>query len=345
MKAMLLAAGFGTRFRPVTHEIPKPMLPLCNRPLIGWTVDALVASGINEFVVNLHHIPDPIEAYLTATYGAACSFTFSREEEILGTGGGIRRVRHLLESEPVFFVANADTLQWPPVGEAVRALETQHAIASLVLRRPPQGDRYTAVYAAAGRVTGIGSGAGEALMFSGAHAISSRIFEHLPDRDFSGITEDVYIPLIRNWRESIAAVIHEGLWFDIGTPARFVEASHAVRRAVLDGSIPVPGGSRIEASPALIVADGAVVSDGTRDSVVGGSSRIAPDAEVDRSIVFERATVGAGCRVRDSIVANDVILPPGTTVEGTLVCRRLDDPDYPANARVSGGLVFVPISA
>lgn len=345
MKAMLLAAGFGTRFRPVTHEIPKPMLPLCNRPLIGWAVDALVAGGISDFIVNLHHLPDPIEAYLTATYGASCSFTFSREEEILGTGGGIRRVRHLLEMEPVFFVVNADTVQWPPVGEAVHALDVQRAIASLVLRHPPQGDRYTAVYAAAGRVSGIGSGAGEALMFSGAHAISSRIFNHLPDREFSGITEDVYIPLLRNGREPIAAVVHDGLWFDIGTPARFVEASHAVRRAILDGSVPLPGGSRIEISPALIVADGAVVSDGTHESVVGGSSQIAPDAKVDRSILFDRATVGARCRVRDSIVANDVDLPPGTTVEGMLVCSRLGDPDLPADARISGDLVFVPISA
>ncbi|MHB0970657.1 MAG: nucleotidyltransferase family protein [Thermoanaerobaculia bacterium] len=345
MKAMLLAAGFGTRFRPVTHETPKPMLPLCNRPLIGWAVDALVAAGISDFVVNLHHLPEPIEAYLNATYGASCSFAYSREEEILGTGGGIRRVRHLLENEPVFFVANADTVQWPPVGEAVRALESDRAIACMVLRHPPQGDRYTAVYATAGRVDGIGDGQGEVLMFSGAHALSSRIFRHLPDRDFSSITEDVYMPLLRAGSERIAAVLHDGLWFDIGTPARYVQASDVVRRAILEGAIATPGGSRSDAASSSIVADDAVPSSGTRESVLGAASRVEESANVEGSILFERACVGAGCSVRNCVIANDVDLPPQTAIEDLLVCRRISETDYPGNARVEGDFVFVPISA
>lgn len=345
MKAMLLAAGFGTRFRPVTHETPKPMLPLCNRPLIGWAVEALVAAGVNDFVVNLHHLPDPIEAYLNATYGASCSFAYSREEEILGTGGGIRRVRHLLENEPVFFVANADTVQWPPVGEAVRALESQRAIACMVLRHPPQGDRYTAVYAAGGCVDGIGSGIGEELMFSGGHALSTRIFRHLPDRDFSSITEDVYMPLLRDGRERIAAVLHDGLWFDIGTPARYVQASDVVRRAILEGAIATPGGSRTDAASSSLVAEDAVPSSDTRESVLGAASRVEGSATVEGSILFERAIVGPGCNVRNSVIASDVTLPPQTAVDGLLVCRRVGEADYPANARVEGDLVFVPISA
>ena len=61
MKAMILAAGYGTRLRPVTYTMPKPIVPLAGRPLMGWAVEALLAAGISDFVVNLHHLPEPIE--------------------------------------------------------------------------------------------------------------------------------------------------------------------------------------------------------------------------------------------------------------------------------------------
>src|SRR5690349_20276676 len=100
MKGMILAAGFGTRLRPLTYAMPKPMVPLCGKPLIGWAVDNFLKAGIDDIVVNLHHLPEQIERYLTDAYGRRATFFFSREEdEILGTGGGLRRVRTQLENE------------------------------------------------------------------------------------------------------------------------------------------------------------------------------------------------------------------------------------------------------
>ena len=107
---MLLAAGFGTRLRPLTCLLPKPMLPLCNKPLIGWIVEHAIAAGVNDFIVNTHHLPRAIEDYLPAAFANA-SFIFSLEnDEILGTGGALRRVRPLLESDDDFFLANGDTI-------------------------------------------------------------------------------------------------------------------------------------------------------------------------------------------------------------------------------------------
>src|SRR5882757_5860307 len=114
MKAMILAAGLGTRLRPVTYSIPKAMVPLCGRPLIGWAVESLFRAGIRDFIVNLHHLPEPIERFLHDRYGGESRFEFSYEPEILGTGGGVRKVRALLESNPEFFLVNGDTIQFPP---------------------------------------------------------------------------------------------------------------------------------------------------------------------------------------------------------------------------------------
>jgi NDP-sugar pyrophosphorylase family protein len=168
MKSMILAAGFGTRFRPLTYTLPKPMVPLLNKPLIAWAADSLLSAGVHDVIVNLHHLPAPLEAYLTAGYSGRVRFHFSFEEEILGTGGGVRRVRPQLESEEDFFLVNGDTVQfpnWDALGEARRSRDS---LAAITLRHPPAHDRFTAVYFDEGLVTGFGKGTGEPLMFSGS---------------------------------------------------------------------------------------------------------------------------------------------------------------------------------
>jgi len=166
MKAMILAAGYGTRLRPLTYTVPKPMLPICNRPLIGFAVDQLLSAGIDEIIVNLHHLPESIERYLTLVYGDRCKFHFSHEPEILGTGGGIRKVRPLLENEEDFFVVNGDTIQFPPYDQLREARRSRDALAALTLRHPPQRDRFTAVWFDNGLISAFArNGVGQPLMF------------------------------------------------------------------------------------------------------------------------------------------------------------------------------------
>src|SRR5260221_13151712 len=145
MKAMLLAAGLGTRLRPLTNTLPKPMLPVLNRPLIGWIVEHAIAAGVREFIVNLHFLPDQIERYLPAAFPEA-TFTFSFEPEILGTGGALRKVHALLQKEDDFFLANGDTIQRPPFAALRGARRANDALAALTLRHPPAGAKYRAVY-------------------------------------------------------------------------------------------------------------------------------------------------------------------------------------------------------
>ena len=235
MRAMLLAAGYGTRFRPVTFTLPKPLIPVCGRPLIAWPLESFLAQGVQDFVVNLHHFPDAIRDYLRRAFPQA-HFEFSYEQEILGTGGGVRRVRALLEQDEEFFLANGDTIQTVPVEALLRA--RGNAIAALTLRRPPPDDRFTPVYFEDGRITGFGEGHGEALMFAGSHLISRRAFAHMPDKDVFGIVDQVYKPLLQRG-ETIAAVVDDAPWFDIGTPRRYLAASRALcgeDSAVWEGS-------------------------------------------------------------------------------------------------------------
>jgi len=222
---MILAAGFGTRLRPITLTLPKPLVPVRNKPLIAYAVENYLRAGVDEIVVNLHHLPDLIERYLTDTFD--CTFYFSREETILGTGGALKRVRHLLTEE--FFLVNGDTIQSPPFDAMRRA--RGDAVATLSLRHPPPHDKFTPVSLENGRVT---FGTGD-LMFSGAHAIGPEIFDFLPENeDEFSIVDSVYKHV------AVAGVIDDGPWFDIGTPQRYLEANGGTTigaRSVVEGTL------------------------------------------------------------------------------------------------------------
>lgn len=341
MKGMILAAGFGTRFRPATHEIPKPLIPLCNRPLVGWALEAMLAAGTTRVVVNLHHLGDPLEAYLREHYGSRCDFFFSREEEILGTGGGIRRVRAQLDGSEPFLLANGDTVQLPPFRALYDVCRGSGVLAALLLRHPPANDRFTKVFFDGRRVTGFGSGSGDALMFAGAHAISPAIFDLLPDREFSGLTEDVYAPAAARGTPPLAGIVYDGPWFDIGTPSRYMEATGSVLRMMLEGRIPVPDGSR--ATEDSIVSSSASIGGAVVSSVVGERAVVDGGARAERSVLWEGAAVRAGARVSDAIIGRRVTVPAGSTVQGALVCRRLAGVNYSEGTNLAGDLAWVPI--
>jgi mannose-1-phosphate guanylyltransferase len=298
MKAMILAAGYGTRLRPVTYTMPKPLVPVCNQPLIGWAIEAFLRAGVDDLVINLHHLPELLERWVRDRYSDKAKLHFSFEPEILGTGGGIRKVREQLETEEDFFLVNGDTIQFPDY-EALRKGRRDHdALAALMLRHPPEGDRFTAVWHDGGLITGFGNGSGEALMFSGAHNISTRMFDYLPEKAFSGIVDEVYMPVLADGREKVAAVVDDGLWFDIGTPQRYVSAAKSLVQLMATNQLQTPHGSRVHG-----------------DSVIHNTS--SPHGTLTRSSIGERTTVSGD--VRDSYIWNDCFIAGSVVLERCIV--------------------------
>jgi mannose-1-phosphate guanylyltransferase len=333
VKGFILAAGFGTRLRPITYTMPKPMVPLCNRPLIGWAVESFLAAGVRDLIVNLHHLPESLQDFLRAEYAGRAEFFFSIEEEILGTGGGIRRVRSQLNDADEFLLVNGDTVQFPR-WDALRAARRQkNALAALTLRHPPQGDKFTPVYFDDGLVTGFGNGTGEPLMFAGSHVIGTRILDLLPDRDFSGIVEHAYIPALASGDERLAGVIDDGLWFDIGTPQRYLGASSALLAATVRCQLAPVEGSRIAGDSLLHDTASANV---TR-STVGARSVV--EGDVRDSIIWDDCRIGSGVSLDRCVVAHGVLLEEGAYRDAIIV---RDDPRIPADYERVGRLVVRP---
>lgn len=315
---MVLAAGLGTRFRPVTETMPKPLVPLCNRPLVGWAIDSLITAGVSEVVVNLHHHPLQLKSWLEAEYAGRCEIRYSFEPEILGTGGGLRRAREHFEREDVFFLVNGDSLQFPPWAELVSSMGTTGAVASMLLRHPPLDDSFTNVWFDGIRVTAIGaSGSGEALMFSGVHALTPDVFEYLPDSEFSGMTEDFYVPMLQSGERAITGVVHDGLWYDVGSPARYLQASRELTGALVRGEAGMPRGSGITGDASIGASDSRLEGQVSK-SVAGRGSVVEAGAVVVDSALWDGARVGSGARIESSIIGTGVTVPADSVLANAL---------------------------
>lgn len=222
MKAMLLAAGLGTRMRPLTDHTPKPLLPVAGKPLLAWHLERLAAAGFTEVVVNCAWLGEQVEAFVGDGSQFGLRAVISREEQPLETGGGIFRALPLLGSEP-FAVINSDVWTDYPLQ---RLRELRPARAHLVLTdnpaQHPHGDFYLHPD---GRVRAEGVGA--KLTWTGLRVLHPRLFDGCSDGVFS------IVPLLKNAMAEglVTGEYYGGQWLDVGTPERLRETEQLAQAA------------------------------------------------------------------------------------------------------------------
>ena len=227
MKAMILAAGLGTRLRPLTDVTPKPLLPVAGTPMIVWNLLLLRRHGIREVVINLHHLGEMIPQALGDGVSLGMRLIYSYEPVILGTGGGIKQAEPHFKGEPVL-VLNGDTLFELDLGAVMAFHREQHAAATLVLRRDPDAARWGVVEvtdrAEIVRITGRGLSeptATASRMFAGIHILHPRLLRYLPVGTECSII-DAYVKGIQDG-ERIVGFDFDGFWSDVGTPEWYAQ--------------------------------------------------------------------------------------------------------------------------
>jgi mannose-1-phosphate guanylyltransferase len=233
MKAMVFAAGQGTRLRPLTDNRPKVLVPVAGRPMIEYSLLLLRRHGITEIVVNLHHLGEQIENHLGDGSRLGLRITYSREQELLDTGGGLLRARPLLDDAP-FVLINGDVVIDLDLGAVIERHREDGAAATLVLRPDADADRYGAIEISADRrvrkflnyqAPPGASGPLDKLMFTGVQVLSPRIFDYLAREDSPcfGTTRNIY-PKMLVGGEVLFGFPFLGFWQDLGTPERIRQA-------------------------------------------------------------------------------------------------------------------------
>ncbi|MFO0701451.1 MAG: NDP-sugar synthase [Nitrospira sp.] len=230
MKAMILAAGLGTRLRPLTNTIPKPLLPVAGTPLIVWNLLLLKRHGFHQVVINLHYLGPMIEQALGDGSKFGMRIIYSHEPIILGTGGGIKKAEPYFSGEPVL-ILNADTLFELDLEALWEFHRSRGAAATLVLREDPDAERWGLVEVGDQdqilRITGRGRTEAPAVarrMFAGIHILQPRLLQQVPKGVASSVI-DPYVAAIERGELILSYDLH-GYWSDIGTTERYTQAEH-----------------------------------------------------------------------------------------------------------------------
>jgi len=307
---MVLAAGLGTRLRPLTYEITKPMVPVLDRPVMEHIVELLERHGFDEVIANLHYFPDSIREY----FGERLSYRF--EEELLGTAGGVRGCAEFFGEEP-FLVISGDALTDIDLGAFVARHREAGGVATLAVKQVADTREYGVVlHDRDGRITGFQEKPAPEEALSdlgncGIYLFEPRIFDYFPARPFVDWAQDVFPVLLEN---DVPFHIHEvrEYWNDVGSLSELRQGTFDALRGELHLQI-----EGEEVSPGVIVAGGADGSPLRPDTEVEGPVWIGRDVRIGDGVrlmgpivLGDGASVGAGAQLRESIVF------PGTDVAG-----------------------------
>jgi mannose-1-phosphate guanylyltransferase len=304
VRALVLTAGVGSRLRPLTHEIPKALLPVLGSPLVFRTLDCLRAIGCEEVVLNLHHLGDQISAAVGDQYDDM-PVRYSREVELLGTLGGIAAVKEFLSDCDVALVVNGDSLcEWPLSGLIERHLEAD-CPATLFVTPHADAAAFGGVGVRGGDLVSLPPDAvpdtAVARVFAGAHALRPDLIRGV-EKGKPDLIPHLYRPLLVRG-ERLAVYEASPPWHDLGTPARYLDA-------MIDWA-----GETGWSSHEVSIAQSATIE----RSVIEGVSRIADGAEIHQSLLLDGCSVGEGATLVRTIIGPGVEIPAGTEIENTLL--------------------------
>jgi NDP-sugar pyrophosphorylase family protein len=299
--ALVLAAGLGTRLRPLSDVRAKPALPVAGRPLIARLLERLRADGVARVVINLHHLAETV----TRVVGDGAQFgldtRYSWERDILGSGGGPARAVPLLAADR-FFIVNGDTLAEVALDALARAHEASGALVTLAVA-PADLAKYNALLSdEAGHLVGVvprgtpiatGPGApARAWRFVGVQAVNASAFSAVSRDVRSDTIGGLYPRLAAEHPGSVRVFPIDGAFFDIGTPADYLDT---VRH--------------------FAAAEG-------REFDRGTSPSIAASARLTDCILWDRVTIGADATLTRCVIADDVAIPAGAQYDGMAITRH-----------------------
>lgn len=303
-KAFVLGAGLGERLRPLTDQLPKPLIPVFHRPLITHAFDHLIAAGVGEFVVNSFHLPHEYARAFPDHAWRGRPVTVRQETPIrLETAGGIANVRDLLDGDEPFFVYNGDILTDLPLEKLMHEHTRRGNLVTLALRSTGPA-LHIGIDEATGRLTDIrnklGTGNEGTHLFTGIYLVSPAFFEFLtPGKKESVIP--IFLKLIEEGRRIGGVVIDEGQWWDLGNRESYLEA-HRMMAHMPSFPAYAPASHRLISEEAKIAAGAQL----TGINIIGPGAVVEDGARVEDSILWPGAVAASDAQLKNCIVRSGI---------------------------------------
>jgi mannose-1-phosphate guanylyltransferase len=333
VQALILVGGEGTRLRPLTSTVPKPVVTLVDRPFMAYMLEWLCGHGVDDVILSCGFMADGVRAVLGDGSGLGVRVRYVEEPEPLGTGGALKYAEELLDER--FFMLNGDVLSDMDLTAQLRQHERTGARATIALMAVEDPSAYGLVRRNPdGSVTAFleKPSADEVLdtnlVNAGAYVLQREVLGAIaPAGTRTSIERDVFPTLVGHGLFGYAAA---GYWLDIGTPQRYLQATFEI----LEGAVQTEVGAQLMRAggvlgvcgatvrPPAVIGEGSVVD---RDAVIGPRAvlgrgvHVGPGAVVESSVVLDGARIGAGARIHSSIVSADAHIGEGCQLEGEVV--------------------------
>jgi mannose-1-phosphate guanylyltransferase len=326
MRAMIMAAGKGTRLRPITDLVPKPMAPIVNRPALYHILRLLDRHGIHEVVINLHHLADTITNYFGDGSWMGMKITYSFEPELLGTAGGVKNNEAFLGGD-TFLVMSGDALTDLDLTGLVSAHRRRRSLATLAVKEVADPSQFGVVVAddddrvVAFQEKPSREEARSRLCNCGIYVFEPEIFSHIRDGGFDDFGTRVFPDLLR---AKVAFHIWQGVryWSDVGNLGEYIQGNgdalgglvevempgREIRPGVwIEESTSLPASVRIE--PPVVLGRGCHLGEGVvieGPAVIGGGCTLGPGCHVVRGLMLPHSEMVAGSLLVDGVVGRRV---------------------------------------
>ena len=335
MQALILAGGEGTRLRPLTSTVPKPVVPLVDRPFITYMLEWLHSHGVDDVVMSCGFMAQGVHNVLGDGSQLGIRLRYVEEPRPLGTGGAVKYAEPLLEER--FLMLNGDVLTDLDLSAQITQHERTGAQATLALIAVEDPSAYGLVRLADDRsvVEFLEKPAPDQivdanLVSAGAYVLERSVLELLPPAQPASIERDVFPNLVG---DRLFGYVADGYWLDIGTPQRYLQGTFdilegtvetEVGRRLGDTYLEVPEDVESEGRivPPALVGPGCRIGPGARvgsRAVLGHGVKVGAETIIDGSVVLNGAEIGEHCTLQNCIVGAGVRVGSGTHVEGEAV--------------------------
>ena len=344
MKALLLAGGKGTRLKPLTNNLPKPMVPILGIPLLKRTLLNLKQYGIDDIILSICYKPTEIFSYFGDGRDLGIKITYVEEDIPLGTGGAIKNAEIYLDD--TFLVLNSDIVSDINFGNILKYHKIKHAFATIALTPVPDPTQYGVVELNNGYITSFkekpkADEVTSNLINAGIYVFEPEIFNEIPDNMVVSIEKDIYPVLIENGNK-LAGFCDSFYWMDIGTPEKYMQVHYDILDhkyrvntpmqnifydVEFSESLSVSAGSKI-IQPVSIgknvnIASNAVVGP---YAVIGDNVKIGPGTSISNSIVWNNVTVGKSTSINNTIVGSNCEIGNTKTICDSVFVKGSEEP-------------------
>ena len=334
MQALILAGGEGTRLRPLTTTVPKPVVPLVDRPFIAFMLDWLRAHGVDDVVMSCGHLASGVRNVLGDGSALGIRLRYVEEPRPLGTGGALKYAAALLDDR--FLMLNGDVLTDIDLSAQIVQHERTGARATLALTPVDDPSNYGLVRTTdGGEVTEfVEKPAPDQIdtrnISAGAYVLERSVLDLLEEDQPASIERDVFPRLVG---QGLYGFVSNGYWLDIGTPERYLEGTFDILEGTVGTNVRDRMGSTylcveddVENAgriiPPALVESGCGIGEHSR---IGGrvvlerGVMVGENSTIERAVVMQGAEIGSNCTLRGCIVAGGVRLGDDCTVEGMSV--------------------------